>query len=1282
MPPPPPDPNGRPSSRKREAGAGDVVPTPGSSVSSRNGTTRTQPESLSEVFATTGSSCQITLGADALPPGDLPVAQDDDAPTVITQKNGAVRAPGSSVTRMPLTTAYQQPLVAGRRLGHYELIEAVGAGGMAAVLRARDLELGRIVALKILPPESARDPESVIRFKQEARAAALLDHENVARVYSCGEDQGLHFIAFEFVEGINMRVMIDRRGTLPARECIGYMIQVAAGLAHAAERGVVHRDIKPSNIVITPDGRAKIVDMGLARQLDAPGHGGVTQSGVTLGTFDYISPEQALDPRRADVRSDIYSLGCAFYHALTGRPPVPEGTAAKKLHAHQYTEPLDPRQINPHVPDEVVIVLGRMMAKDPAKRYQTPQELIAYLKGAAERLQLSSDAIERDSVVRAVAQKSALPQPPRLRWGLLVGTVSVAVAVAALAMSGGSSVPKATAPPWAAVEKGGPRSPVPDPGTEPVLPLPPGPVEDEGGVRTAEQLAARLADATGSDGPTRVQLAPGAEIDLAKYPAPLLFKGKELELVGSVRTPPVVRVRAGSADLAAAPVTPRPGVFVLPAATDVSISGVRFEVEKPLDGDEKGATGAVGLLFPEAARVHVSDCSFAAPRGVGAVRAGRTKPGRDRARVRFERCAFAAQSFGLWLPDWCDATVTDCGFGPHEAAVQIGEARVPGTFPEVGPVQGVSVRLDRSSFLFDYDSAAVRNVAPGPASGSPGVRVAAGHCVFAPVGAPGSFLSGRVVSRAVVVRCTGNRVDTRFDGEVAGDRPRRNAYYGVAALGLTIGGDPRFLSFEECKADELPVTDAGAAQLAQRPWAEPDPTKVLGSRDPWRAFRLKLTDAALFTTAEEKVIGAQFYNPNGLARWRAYPDLFGGFPPPPKTSSAEPRQLVWFPDLPRDEPPPKDTHHDLAYLLTLARPGDTIVIRHNGLLPLEKTVDLEKARNGGGEFRLTFRADRGFAPVLAAPGNDKLDQTLFRLVNGEVAFEGVQFVLKPARPRNAQVVAAVTVVGGRGCAFKDCLFTLAEEDDSKAAAVHLTDPDKVMAMEPGTRPEPLLKFERCVLRGRGRGVWSPVSRAVKVEVEQSLTALDGPLFLAEPGGKANLGARSSLRLSRVTAFVGGPLVEMRGARAGEMRASGLVPLEVHADECLFAAVPNAGRPLVELDGIDATEAKTVLEWKVQTANRYANFDDKATVMLLRPDGDGTPKELTWDQWITFAGEKDGKPVGKVVFDKPPGGLHDLAAVRPADAVVKAIDFPDVAVARVADAGAKVEVLPAPAADRE
>src|SRR5262249_20541370 len=153
--------------------------------------------------------------------------------------------------------------LAGRKLGHFELIEAIGAGGMAAVLKARDLDLGRVVALKILPPDMAADPENIVRFKQEARAAAKPDDDNVARVYFFGEDQGLHFIAFEFVEGDNLRQLMEANGgTIPVRDAVAIMLQVTAGLAHAAERGVVHRDIKPSNIIVTPDGRAKIVEMG------------------------------------------------------------------------------------------------------------------------------------------------------------------------------------------------------------------------------------------------------------------------------------------------------------------------------------------------------------------------------------------------------------------------------------------------------------------------------------------------------------------------------------------------------------------------------------------------------------------------------------------------------------------------------------------------------------------------------------------------------------------------------------------------------------------------------------------------------------------------------------------------------------------------------------------------------------------------------------------------------------------------------------------------------------
>src|SRR5438445_6972193 len=291
-----------------------------------------------------------------LPPGHAEAS--DDSPTIISK-------------RSPLQQAIQAPTAAagefisannlrGRSLAHFELLEPIGVGGMAAVLRARDKQLDRLVALKILPPNMAKDPENVRRFHQEARAAAKLDHENIARVFYCGEDQDLHFIAFEFVEGDNLRALLDRRGRIPVPEAVRYVLQIAAGLEHASSRGVVHRDVKPSNIIVSPNGQAKLVDMGLARNMERHEQD-LTQSGVTLGTFDYISPEQALEPREADARSDIYSLGCTFYHMLTGQSPVPEATALKKLQHHREVAPIDPRHFNPAIPDEVAAVLSRML---------------------------------------------------------------------------------------------------------------------------------------------------------------------------------------------------------------------------------------------------------------------------------------------------------------------------------------------------------------------------------------------------------------------------------------------------------------------------------------------------------------------------------------------------------------------------------------------------------------------------------------------------------------------------------------------------------------------------------------------------------------------------------------------------------------------------------------------------------------------------------------------------------------------------------------------------------
>jgi len=306
--------------------------------------------------------------------------------TVISKRtHRANPAYSSSITSAKLGRS-----LVGQRLDHYQLDEFVGGGGMGAVFRATDLMLDRIVAVKILSRDKSADDDTVRRFKNEAQSAARLDHANIARVYYVGEASGWHYIVFEYIEGTNIRDLVAQQGPLPLDQAISYVLQVAEALSHASQRGIVHRDIKPSNILVTQRGRAKLVDMGLARfhQVDS-GQEDLTATGVTLGTFDYISPEQARDPRSADVRSDLYSLGCTFYFMLTGRPPFPDGTVLQKLLSHSGDTPPDPRQFCPHLPEEIAAIISKMLSKHPEDRYQDPSEIIGELLVLANRLRLS-----------------------------------------------------------------------------------------------------------------------------------------------------------------------------------------------------------------------------------------------------------------------------------------------------------------------------------------------------------------------------------------------------------------------------------------------------------------------------------------------------------------------------------------------------------------------------------------------------------------------------------------------------------------------------------------------------------------------------------------------------------------------------------------------------------------------------------------------------------------------------------------------------------------------------
>ncbi len=277
----------------------------------------------------------------------------------------------------------------GTKLGHFQITGYVGGGGMGNVYEGVDKALDRKVAIKVLAKERAKEQASVARFLNEARSAARLNHEYIAQVYYCGEVRGIPFIAFEYVEGINVRSYIMEHGRIPYPQAVNFIMQMAGALEHASGHGVTHRDVKPSNILITPQGNAKLIDMGLARLLrQSDQEDDLTASGVTLGTFDYISPEQALDPRNADVRSDIYSLGCTFFYMLTGQPPFAEGTVLQKLLKHQGDEPPHVRSFVSDIPVEIDDVILKMMAKNPKNRFQTPLQLIDCLNEIAEKIGL------------------------------------------------------------------------------------------------------------------------------------------------------------------------------------------------------------------------------------------------------------------------------------------------------------------------------------------------------------------------------------------------------------------------------------------------------------------------------------------------------------------------------------------------------------------------------------------------------------------------------------------------------------------------------------------------------------------------------------------------------------------------------------------------------------------------------------------------------------------------------------------------------------------------------
>ncbi|HVJ69548.1 MAG TPA: protein kinase, partial [Caulifigura sp.] len=292
------------------------------------------------------------------------------------------------------------------RLGKYVIERKLGSGGMGIVFLAKDTDLKRTVALKVLAKDRAENPVLVRRFKAEGQAAAYLQHKNIVGVYDSGQIDGFLYIALEFVEGQDVLEIIRKRGVIPVKRSIDIIRQVAEALQHAFEKQIVHRDIKPSNLLIKNDGTVKLADLGLARSIDETLDTSITRVGTTVGTDDYMSPEQARNSKATDIRSDIYSLGCTWYHMLTGVPPYGEGSVTNKLQAHASAPIPDPRSRNERIPEGVVAVLHRMMAKQAKDRYQTPAELLEDLNNPG----ISRSGLDAD-VLAALAHPGAAARP-------------------------------------------------------------------------------------------------------------------------------------------------------------------------------------------------------------------------------------------------------------------------------------------------------------------------------------------------------------------------------------------------------------------------------------------------------------------------------------------------------------------------------------------------------------------------------------------------------------------------------------------------------------------------------------------------------------------------------------------------------------------------------------------------------------------------------------------------------------------------------------------------------
>ncbi len=379
-----------------------------------------RPAARQEAAGPPASRCVVDLAEFQRSIVEIGLIEAEELARFVVTPDEVSRLAGA-LMRAGKLTAYQAAALAqgkakGLLIGDYLVMDKLGQGGMGVVFKARHRPTGHVVAMKVLPPSFGRDREAVQRFRREVEIASRLDHPNLVAALDASEVQGVHFLTMEYISGYDLDRLVTDGGPLPVELALHCTIHAARGLAAAHAQGIIHRDVKPANVMLDDKGSVRVLDLGLARVVEAGNLiggspiGSLTQSGAYMGTVDFMAPEQADDPRKVDHRADIYSLGCTLYFLLTGRPPFLGDTVLKRLMAHQERPAPPLRAARPEVSERLEAAYLEMMAKRPAERPDSMAEVIDLLEACRSSPENEEEARSGLTIFATRAFKRAVPR--------------------------------------------------------------------------------------------------------------------------------------------------------------------------------------------------------------------------------------------------------------------------------------------------------------------------------------------------------------------------------------------------------------------------------------------------------------------------------------------------------------------------------------------------------------------------------------------------------------------------------------------------------------------------------------------------------------------------------------------------------------------------------------------------------------------------------------------------------------------------------------------------------